>query len=825
MADRSCPRLDSADLTAPFDFHYNEAMATTTADAHNNTADAHNNTGAHNNTSAIAPTNPPQRGMYKVKRKRHIQPPPAPQIFPDLVANPDDPTTSVVPTIEMSEADADVVSPHQNQNHHRHQHHTPTSPGLLAPYPPADRHSPALPKTPTQRAPLSFTDVDDSSHEWDMITESRPAFVRANSLCSSFSNSSISSCGSSAFSTLVGSCASPDSVTSDPFVAEHPDKSVLSPTTPRFITDEPSAKRLKKFRHVKWTPAMDSHLENTYLVYIHDPTNTPFKMLPGVVPPLGVCTRVANRARRTWMQHRLSTPTPLDAILEDDAAGPRTEACQGSPDTVRPPPAAAPQDGKPWPRSDAATRKRLRHLVKAKPDLSVYYSRLLHRRSPSPFLTSEASCGGGNGSTATTLRDLSDPCSTSFTARDLKLSLITSTAPSMQPQGPLAQLSSNDNNTTRPEPPPAVRPRSQRQVRPADWFNRIPRSQAHQKSASLQSELSIANADAAAPSAPATAPATATPTTKHTASLLASPFAVAPSDRSHLLNSMTTTQSLGRHAFFPPSHSSTTAAPASGTPSLDSPFHMAPAHPQGDPTMKRSLKRRFKSDEEKPRRPRGAIDDVFGPWPGASPSAGLGGATPAQSSPQPQPSHDPFTRTRGFTVGVGVPGHLSSLFDPLPPVQTHSSSSTVTMTVPQVDLEMPDREPSPPSPLASASRPLGFRSVPRRFHLASSSSSATPPAAAAAAPAKHMPRLGSPFGGGGRVVGQAGGAAGDGAARAGFGESGAAGGGAGARLFHTFPRATGLAPGFPAPVPSTPRPFYERLRALTPAEKQREGGA
>lgn len=213
----------------------------------------------------------------------------------------------------------------------------------------------------------------------------------------------------------------------------------------------------------------------------------------------------------------------------------------------------------------------------------------------------------------------------------------------MQPDNMLAQLASDDT-------PQQAAP-SQRQPRPDGWFDRIPRSKAHQKSASLQSELKLSLDDLA--NAPKLQ--------------LASPFdADTTSSRTHLLQSMGNTKSLGRTEF--------------NGKSLDSPV----VFKMGAPTDRRSRKRRFRSDEEKPRRP--PLEDVFGP-----------------------PMQESIVRNRGFSVGaVRATDSLTKLFTP--PVSN----------VDQVMTEAPS-EPSPFDDL-----PMGSRSAPRRL-------------------AEPVPRLGSPF--------------------------------------------------------------------------------
>lgn len=554
-----------------------------------------------------------------------------PHVIPDA--------NTVLPTIEMSEP-VETGSPTFEP--------TPTSNGLLSPMPVVQRLF-TPPKTPAPR--VDAIGLDSPAHEWDLINDSRqrPSFARSGSVCSSFSDSSVSSCGSSGFSAPNGSCTSPESVATDPFMEDDmlkADKYLLSPD--RSKSHEPTAKRVKKHRDVRWTSEMDTHLETTYMQYVRDPRVTPFKMLPGVAPPLGVCSRVASKARRTWSTSRASTPTPLDTIVETAISSNERE---GTPETIRPSHSKDIRQQPQWPRSDAATRRRLRKLVKSKPKLSAYYTRLMRMRSPSPFTSSSSAPDRS-----------SEPPSSAFSGRDMKLSLITSTAPSMQPEGPLAQLSGDDTASGIP------RPQSQRAQRPADWFARIPRSKAHQKSLSLQSELSLQNQGV------------------HPAPL-DSPFDEATS-RSHLLHSMANTKSLGRSEF--KDHAK--------KPSLDSPFEM----PQGAPTAPRSLKRRFKSDEEKPRRP--VLEDVFGPS---------------------QPEDAGIVRNRGFTVGaVRATDNLARLFEPPPPMPNFTAPSRAppqqTPTTAGADQEMTE---APPFPDLG---PIGSRSAPRRL-------------------AEPVPRLGSPF--------------------------------------------------------------------------------
>ena len=337
---RSRPSL-SITLPPSFQFHYQDGTMPKTPEQDEE------------QQSAIEPP-PPPRQTYKLKRRRANM---GTTLLNEPAQLPD--SDAIIPTIEMSEAVSEFSSPMLQP--------TSSNNGLLSPFPTLQRLM-----TPVTPAPKlgGFMESDSPSHEWDLINDSRdekkPGFQRSASVCSSFSDSSVSSCGSSAFSAPNGSCTSPESVTTDPFIEDGMTKAEKLITSPNVNNTSPSAKRVKRYSHVKWTPEMDQHLENTYVKYLHDPRVTPFKTLPGVAPPLGVCSRVANKAKRTWNPNRASTPTPLDTILESQMS-----QREGSPDTIRPgmignkESTQQPQ----WPRSDAATRRRLRKLVKSKPAL------------------------------------------------------------------------------------------------------------------------------------------------------------------------------------------------------------------------------------------------------------------------------------------------------------------------------------------------------------------------------------------------------------------------------------------------------------------------
>lgn len=557
--------------------------------------------------SAIEPPPPPRPQPFKVKRKRVSS---APFHEPTMMLE-----NTVIPTIEMSEVPAQMSSPTLQ----------PTSAHLLSPLPLSASLPRALtpPKTPAPKLQTPFSQLESPGEEWDLINRAKPAFERSGSICSSFSDSSVSSYGSSDFSLPTGGCDSPASEAPDPFLDTGASKHDVLMTSPMFESSAPKAKRAKTRREAKWTPQMDDHLWMTFMAYLSDPTLTPFKMLPGSTPPMGVCDQVATRAKRSWRPRKTvpDTPSSIDALVEFSE-----RKREGSPDTIRPATLQAPQQR--WPKV-AGTRRRLRELCVRRPSISAHYQRMLRTRSPSPF---ESSSPGVHQSEHTT---------SSFSSNNMFKSLVTATAPSMQPDSMLARLASDD------QPP---RPMSQRSARPDGWFDRIPRSKAHQKSASLQSELKL----------------TITDLSNGGSDTLASPFdADAASSRSHLLQSMANTRSLGRTEF-------------NGR-SLDSPVEFR----VGAPTDRRSRKRRFRSDEEKPRRP--PLEDVFGP-----------------------PAQEPIVRNRGFSVGaVRATDNLAKLFTP----PTISVDHVMTNSETADSLE---------------DVPMGSRSAPRRL-------------------AEPIPRLGSPF--------------------------------------------------------------------------------
>jgi hypothetical protein len=336
----------------------------------------------------------------------------------------------VIPSIEVSDASTGF--------HHVEASTEPT--GQLPVLAPGSQpYSP--PKTPVAQIygfsfPAEREDPnEDSSSQGESLT-------RPSTACSGFSDSSISSSLES-FPSL-GYNNSPKS-----------DRHALFGGSPEFQADPMLSSPLQSYskpvsRKQTWTQDMDDHLWITYMRYLQDPTHTPFKMLPGTAPPLGVCSRVVKEAKRTWRGLRTSSIPPAfrfarwgsNRVNSPDALN---EGANGS---ATPLASEARRAFATWPRTDAATRKRLRDLCKRKPTLSAHYNRLMHARSPSPFLSSVHS------RSTSLARELVPPPlpmthSNSFSTRDMNISLVTSISSTMQPSHPLSQLTS-DANTPRP---------------------------------------------------------------------------------------------------------------------------------------------------------------------------------------------------------------------------------------------------------------------------------------------------------------------------------------------------------------------------------------
>ncbi|KAF2421822.1 hypothetical protein EJ08DRAFT_488167 [Tothia fuscella] len=308
--------------------------------------------------------------------------------------------------------------------------------------------------------------AEDSSSQGDSLT-------RPSTACSAFSDSSNSSSVES-FPSLTGFGTSLETESFKPFgfsaLKTNPVSSPLHSYSRSTTLQTPMPQK------PSWTDDMDNHLWITYMRYLQDATHTPFKMLPGTAPPIGVCSRVAREAKQTWRGSRsLAIPRAHQFARWGSTRVDTPEEVPTSDGATSPKPSHS------WGRSDAATRKRLRELCKRKPTLSAHYNRLLHARSPTPLSSSMRS------RTSSMARDLSPPGeSNAFSTRDMNISLATSISSTMHFGAPLSRITS-ELSTPRP------RATTQFQLPPS-------RSPGHQKSQSLHFGVGLAEHSAASSS-------------------------------------------------------------------------------------------------------------------------------------------------------------------------------------------------------------------------------------------------------------------------------------------------------------------------------------
>ncbi|PKS06526.1 hypothetical protein jhhlp_007274 [Lomentospora prolificans] len=190
------------------------------------------------------------------------------------------------------------------------------------------------------------------------------------------------------------------------------------------IADAAPARSAGRMRKAPWTKAMSEHLWSTYLMYCQDPKVTPFRTGRNGIPPHGVCVRVAREAKRSWKGSR-----PL--LTVEQKSGSNT------------PTAESPNAYIQWPHTCSATRARLRELCRMRTASSTARTHQYLSHSPTPF---------GRTITRHWNRKSTPFRSPSvFCARDMNMSLALSTADSMQPSGPLAQLTSSALEPVQPD--------------------------------------------------------------------------------------------------------------------------------------------------------------------------------------------------------------------------------------------------------------------------------------------------------------------------------------------------------------------------------------
>ncbi|ETN46430.1 uncharacterized protein HMPREF1541_00614 [Cyphellophora europaea CBS 101466] len=292
---------------------------------------------------------------------------------------------------------------------------------------PAYREQP--PRTPPAQTKNIPAELNRSI--WDMN--------RAVSVCSVHSDSSISSAGT--FTTrptsFSGSATSPDTDAMDPF---SPGKVYIIPDTPTRRGKKLKLKSEFSKEKVQWSIEMDNHLFNVYQIYLADPAVTPFKTVPGSIPPTGVCHRVSRRAKETWPKaRRVSRPIVQRYKVRSVFDG------RGSPLSRTPEPEdflrtdAALESRESWP-SESATRRRLKQLCKEKFTISAHYQRLRESRSPSPFTSQFERRPSSRLSRSVSRQPEEERPGAAYATRELGISLVASGA-----TAPLAQLVTGDS--------------------------------------------------------------------------------------------------------------------------------------------------------------------------------------------------------------------------------------------------------------------------------------------------------------------------------------------------------------------------------------------
>lgn len=319
---------------------------------------------------------------------------------------------------------------------------TPPPPPMESPLPRTPRPQRFLnpPHTPLPKFSTSFGDDTVNEDTDPTMLHAGMAIARPASACSTYSCSSDSSIDSiSTYATADGSCTSIEDEGVDNGSYATPkgkaprlddDAYVMSAMAERQIPPVGKGKGKEKVtrkRKTQWTEAMDAHLWGTYVLYQQNPKMTPFFVLPGQVPPLGVCYRVAREAKKTWRDSRQYTPIASRTRTKRAA-----EPSNNRGDALR---KTSPYT---WPASESSTRRRLRELSRANygPSHNPYHYHQQQRSratepnprsstiSPSPIKTTVAAQNAFS------------------TTRSMALSLTTATASSMRPTGALASLTS-----------------------------------------------------------------------------------------------------------------------------------------------------------------------------------------------------------------------------------------------------------------------------------------------------------------------------------------------------------------------------------------------
>ncbi|KAK5628223.1 hypothetical protein RRF57_003938 [Xylaria bambusicola] len=333
---------------------------------------------------------PPHRPRLRLK-KRHVSHLNAPtQQFLASIAAADVP----IPSVESADQEMMDTLPqlHVDDFDSTDDCQRLTPKQLSPPQTPAIDFAPsmALSKYPDWYGDSSWSDSElESSSDYE---SSRPS--------TAFSTQTSASLFSLCSNTTDASCISPDLEATEFPRSIEPENAVTNPAQ-----DKP--------RKAPWTRAMSSHLWATYVLYLSDPRVTPIRLGKSCIPPHGVCARVARQAQRSWKGSR-------PQLANEARSGSSTPTAESSKTYIQ------------WPHTGGATRAHLRELCKLK--AAKKPGRYLSR-SPTPF-NKAANRRWNRRSTPARSPSV-------FSAQDMAMSLVLSASDTMQPHGPLAQLTSS----------------------------------------------------------------------------------------------------------------------------------------------------------------------------------------------------------------------------------------------------------------------------------------------------------------------------------------------------------------------------------------------
>ena len=368
---------------------------------------------------------PPRPARLKVRRRNvsNFQAPT--EHFLASVAAADVP----IPTIEIPQIDSDTAEDSEMLDRESsHQEY-----GLLAPQ--QENHQPfSPPKTPMPTFPCEKS--SSQRPDWSMGTSSPEDYFKRPAS----SNSNPSDCSDDSFCSGSrvsrpsddGSCTSPESEIGDPFsspsISRGKAKATCSEQLAKRVTNLNAKVRSKTRKDAPWTQGMSNHLWSTYMLYVQDPTVTPFRIGASAVPPQGVIHRVAREAKRSWRGPNVDDSVTRHSSRLKSSRGSSVEK-SGSLTPTR----EAPKVYAQWIHSSSATRNHLRDLCKNKNSIAAHSFHHFQSRSPTPFSKSYRQ-----------VRSEEPAHLSAFNTKDIVLSLNTSTAETMQPDGPLAQLATEE---------------------------------------------------------------------------------------------------------------------------------------------------------------------------------------------------------------------------------------------------------------------------------------------------------------------------------------------------------------------------------------------